>query len=354
MKDGIQGPSGQGNSRNADNLDDRWGGYVPWFLRYSEPPRGGDLAKFFARVGQRLERLMNFNEVGIGNFDQFGARLETDSLQRFHHHPGTALGGQLKGYFDPRKIRQTAEVRCQEDPEEQRVQNLFARQTSLVSFTDAMPSPSEELDRARDEADRTRIARIDRHWQVLAAERLGVLEALLIDLHETATASLGHLIRDLRRAGAEAQIPLDIRGDPPRIIPLEERLLQSGVIDPLLGRLQGRWPERARELIDAYHDLLAGRRLDEVFLGAYKSLEEIARSVADDPKFDFSQKDMQRHFAHLHPTIHQTIYKLRDHRGDTASHGRKAPNASEIRYLLFQICNVALLLLDYESQYGTM
>ena len=32
--------------------------------------------------------------------------------------------------------------------------------------------------------------------------------------------------------------------------------------------------------------------------------------------------------------------------------GRKAPEVSEIRYLLFQICNVALLLLDQEPQDG--
>lgn len=40
--------------------------------------------------------------------------------------------------------------------------------------------------------------------------------------------------------------------------------------------------------------------------------------------------------------------KLRAHRGDEAAHGRKAPAQSEIRYLLFQVCNLALLLLDQE------
>ena len=79
---------------------------------------------------------------------------------------------------------------------------------------------------------------------------------LLNELQVTATASLAELIRDLRRSGTEARIPLDTSGDPPRIIPLDERLLQETVIDPLLGRLQARWPERASELLTAYHDVL--------------------------------------------------------------------------------------------------
>jgi hypothetical protein len=79
---------------------------------------------------------------------------------------------------------------------------------------------------------------------------------------------------------------------------MDDGLLQMAVIDPLLERIEVRWPERARELIDAYHDVLAGKRLDEVFLSAY------------------------------------------------------APTVGEIRYLLFQICNVALLLLDQELRAG--
>jgi len=351
MADGIQARSEVSNGDNPSNVDDRWGGYVPWFLRYAHAPITGDFGKFFARVGQRLERLMNFNEAGIGNFDQFGARLETDSFQRFHHRLGTALGGQLKTYFDPRAIRQAAEVKCATDPEEQQVTALLAAHHSRMSFSSAMPPPEpEELMRARELADQTRSVRVDRHWRKLGAERLGVLEAILVDLHELATTSLSQLIHDLRRAGAEAKIPLDIRGNPPRIIPLDERLLQSAVIDPLLARIQARWPDRAQELVDAYHDVVAGKRLDEVFASAYKSLEEIARSLTGDQTFDFSPKDMQRHFPHLHSTIHQSIEKLRNHRGDAASHGRKAPSVSEIRYLLFQIFNVALLLLDNESQ----
>jgi hypothetical protein len=80
---------------------------------------------------------------------------------------------------------------------------------------------------------------------------------------------------------------------------MDDRLLQMAVIDPLLERIEVRWPERARELIDAYHDVLAGRRLDEVFLSAYKSLEQIARSLTGNPRFDFVPTEVQRQFPHL-------------------------------------------------------
>ncbi|MGH8291206.1 MAG: hypothetical protein ACREV7_19760 [Steroidobacteraceae bacterium] len=39
----------------------------------------------------------------------------------------------------------------------------------------------------------------------------------------------------------------------------------------------------------------------------------------------------------------------REHRVDEAAHGRGAPDSYEIRYLLFQVCNIALLLLDYNN-----
>jgi hypothetical protein len=155
------------------------------------------------------------------------------------------------------------------------------------------------------------------------------------------------LIRDLRRAFAEARVPLDIRNDPPALIPMDENLLQQAVIDPLLTRLHARWPERARELVGVYHDVLAGRNLDEVFSSAFKTLEEIARTLTGEMQFDFSPAQLKHYYPQLHPTITETIIKLRAHRGDAAAHGRQAPNPREIRYLLFQVCNVALLLLDY-------
>jgi hypothetical protein len=41
--------------------------------------------------------------------------------------------------------------------------------------------------------------------------------------------------------------------------------------------------------------------------------------------------------------------KLAAHRGDKGGHGRNAPDAIEMRYLLFSICNIALLILDYQE-----
>ena len=322
--------------------DKRWGGYVPWFLRYPQAPGEGDFDKYFRRVGQRVEQLLNF-ELSLVNVEHFGARLEAESLQRFEHRAGYALGVQLRTFFDPQRIRDGALARCQEDPEERRLKSLRAQEDSSSGFY------SEDLRRAEEQAEHTQSVRLANHWRELAAERLGVLEVLLREVHDLATTAFAKFIQDLRRSGAEAGTSLDIQGDPPRIIPMNEPLLQSAVVDPLLGRLQARWPQRAQELIDAYHDLLAGRRLDEVFSNAYKSLEELARSVTGDTKFEFSDKHLRRYFPQLHPTIHQTCLQLRAHRGDAAAHGRKAPSVTETRYLLFQVCNMALLLTESPS-----
>lgn len=142
---------------------------------------------------------------------------------------------------------------------------------------------------------------------------------------------------------------LDIKGDPPLIVPTEEPLLQEEVIDRLLPRLASRFPERAQELVKAYHDSIEGKGLDSVFSEAFKTLEEIARSLTKDASFQFDKKNLEEYFPKLHGTIHQTIIRLAGHRGDKAGHGKSAPEPHEIRYLLIGICNVALLLLDYPS-----
>ena len=98
--------------------------------------------------------------------------------------------------------------------------------------------------------------------------------------------------------------------------------------------------------------MMAAKPFDEVFANAFKTLEEIARAVTGDSSFEFSQRDMQRRFPDLHSTIHATVEKLRAHRGDEGAHGRKAPDAIEIRYLLFSVCNIALLILDYDATHS--
>ncbi|MEW6684228.1 MAG: hypothetical protein AB1451_15130 [Nitrospirota bacterium] len=118
--------------------------------------------------------------------------------------------------------------------------------------------------------------------------------------------------------------------------------------------MAAKYPARAQELIEAYQRLLKGDKPDEIFAGAFKTLEELARSMAGDSKFEFKKTDLTKYFPQLHPTIHERIAKVAAHRGDKASHGRSAPSQHEIRYLLFEICNIALLLLDHPAMPGTV
>ena len=129
---------------------------------------------------------------------------------------------------------------------------------------------------------------------------------------------------------------------------LEEPLLQKEVIDRLLLRLSSRFPERAKELIQAYHDMLGGEKeFDDIFVNAVKTVEEIGRTITEDKNFVFKKEFLGEYFPKLHPTIHETMIKLAAHRGDKGAHGRDKPHPHEMRYLLFSICNIALLMLDY-------
>lgn len=179
-------------------------------------------------------------------------------------------------------------------------------------------------------------------------DRLGVLEAILRIVPDS--TSFPKLICDIRRSFAEAGLMLDIRGTPPLITPLEESLLQKEVVDNLLPRLYDKFPERAEELISCYHRVRTGEGLDSIFSEAFKTLEEIARSITGERKFEFKRDHLTKQFPLLHPTIYGTMERLRDHRGAEAAHGKTAPDLHEIRYLLFSICNVALLLLDYPKE----
>ncbi len=266
---------------------------------------------------------------------------------------GLPLGSQLKAYFSAVEVRRLAQLGALSDPEEQHVEELRRKQGRGPprAATTLTPEENSEVLRAELSAYSTRDARTERHWAARVNERISTLEAVMrvAGQYGQDSPGLAAFVTDARRICAATHVPLDIRGSPPLIYPLEEPLLQREVIEPLLGRLAARWPERAKELVTAYHDVLAGVPLDEVFSSAFKSVEQIARSLTGDPKFDFSDADLNRHFPFLHPTIKAGITRLRAHRGDSAAHGRKAPLPSEIRFLLFQICNLALLLLDTQS-----
>ncbi len=220
------------------------------------------------------------------------------------------------------------------------------------SLTDSerVQSLESKLAEARQVAFTTKGKRLESHYRSVVIERIGVLESLLRILPNQSSANVLQLKRDIRRFFAEAEIMLDIKGDPPLIVPMEEPLLQKEVLDKLLPRLESLFPDRAKELIRAYHNSIAGEDFDTVFSEAFKTLEEIARSLTKDTSFIFDKKNLNKYYPELHPTIHETMIRLAGHRGDEAGHGRSAPDPHEIRYLLFSICNIALLLLDYNDK----
>ncbi len=288
--------------------DDRWGGYIPWFLRGESLPGSGDFGIFFDRVGQRLAICFRFAEAGPINDDMFGSYLESESLQRYRHDERGFLSSQLTQYFDSSELLKAAESIAR------------TRNHDNLSF--------------------------ERVLCKLHIERLGVLEIIL---RMPPIAASAPIQRHIRRALAEAGIPLDLSGNPPAFVPLDEPLLQREVIDRLLPRLEARFPLRAKELIEAYHDLISREKPGDIFLAAFGTLEGIAREITGDDGFMFDTAALNKHFGNLHKTVHTTMIKLAAHRGANAGHGRADPGAHELRYLLFSICNIALLLLDYEG-----
>lgn len=342
------------NPTQAPNpQDDRWGSYIPWFFRQTELPGTGNLQLFFQRLSQRLKRFFEYDEAALTNFNHFGAYLETESLQRFRFNPKIVLFDQISQFFNPDQIKTEAFTQCLQDPEAQRVKVLEMQlQSEVRSQLDIQVQRkikqlrSGPLDEAKLLDRQSQLQRMSNHFRVLAHQRLGVLEALL-QIAPNSTWLPG-LIIDIRRAFAESQIMLDLKGSPPLIVPLDEPLLQTAVIDRLLPRLATNFPQQEKDLVKAYHDLVQGVDTDAIFVLAVKALEEIARQISGRPKLTLDDhKNLKEAFPDLHPTIHATILKLTAHRGDKAGHGRQGPPLHEMRYLLFSICNVALLFLDY-------
>ena len=345
---------------STDLKDPRWGDYVPWFLRHKDFNAAGQFSTFFSLVSQRLSRLFMFNEPGIPNLPHFGSWLESESLQRFRFTSATEVSGQISYYFNPKRLDEEAKERAQNDPEEKNVENVrvkwdaarlavarnpSAEANQTVSSLYVLFGESEKASRD------TREERIAAHYNQLVIERLEVLQCLLGLLPKN-NSFTQLLIRDLRRFFAESGVMLDIivTDQVPIIRPMEEPLLQKAVLEELMPRLSSHYPDRAREFIDAYHNLLEGEEGDKVFSDAFKTLEAFARDLTGDTGFMFDRRHLDKNFGNLHATIHETLIKVAGHRGDKASHGRDAPPPHEMRYLLFAICNAALLLLDYPSK----
>jgi hypothetical protein len=312
--------------KTKDIDDKRWGGYVPWFYRNADFVLIGDYFLFFARLSGRVYQLIYYNETDIPNLNYFFHNLESKSLQRFKvdeeerfdSYAEKSCADQISKYFDKASIELRAKV-------------------INVSRNDILVRSMGELNYVKPE---------DRDFVVAFSERVSVLEDLLRLLPANSPAYLD-FINDIRRYFAEAGVSLDIDKDTKTIIPLEEPLLQKEVVDKLLPRLYSKFPDLARELVDAYHSMLNGDSFDIIFLNAFKTLEEIARQMTGYDKFEFDDNNLKKYFPAIHSTIRITITKLNAHRGDKGGHGKTSPEPYEMRYLLFCICNVALLLLDY-------
>jgi hypothetical protein len=350
----------------ADFNDPRWGGYVPWFLRHSDFAARGDFPTFFSNLSQRLKRLFKFNECNV-HLTHFGPWLETESLQRFRYDERETLDTNIHRYFSPDTLdlevsthiyNEEKELRQIEEAVRMLDRKLNPRPTTLGSGgrSGIPPIPAKYRAKAEEQyanlksrAGTLRSNAKQRHYASRVIERIGVLEALL-NILPTQTSWHAALIQDILRFFAESQVMLTIKtgdGFPPRIVPLDEPLLQVEVVDKLVPRLYEKFPERARELISAYHGLIDGKDGDSIFAEVFKTLEQLARDITLDSGFVFNKKYLDRHFPSLHSTIHETLIRLAGHRGDKAGHGKDAPPPHEIRYLLFTVCNSALLLLDY-------
>lgn len=263
---------------------------------------------------------------------------------------------QVNDYFHPETLKKEFTSKIHEDPEVKKAYALLSalrQQLNLIrlgrsSVNDrnkAIKDLEGNVHTAELHWELKRKERTDAVYLLIVNDRLGVIEILLRILPQSDL--IDNLKRDIRRFFAEAKIMLDVKGSPPFIVPMEEPLLQREVIDNLLPRLTDRFPERAKELVRAYHGMRTGEDLDSIFLEAFKTLEEIARAITNDKKFEFDRANLKKYFPHIHATTHETMIKLAGHRGDRAGHGKDSPAPYEIRYLLFSICNIALLLLEY-------
>lgn len=174
----------------------------------------------FEFIGQLLNRVFTFNEIGVPNPDQFAAKLETDTRRRFRHQLGTAVSVELERYFSLQALRSEAESRALNDAEENRVPQARTGRGPPAAAPMMTPEPP-EVSEAREFAAHTRPESVTRHELNLAHERLGVLEVLLVNLDSLPSLNrpaLDSLLADLRAIFSETNTPLDIQEEPPRLV----------------------------------------------------------------------------------------------------------------------------------------
>jgi hypothetical protein len=357
----------------GNQTDKRWEGYVPWFFRYGDYNGAGNFLRFFERASHRIYQLLAYNESGIHNLLHLESVLESKSHQVYRSikngHSASDVASRVRDYFAPTTIKKEMEILLYNDPQEIEFRELNETVNRIGSTRVKMRAilppgippvqnviPAIDVERIQREHKQMAIQmdlkaeeRQGKYYRRLFSERLGVLEVLIRILQPRKRTAFEDFIKDLRAYLAEAEIMLDIDPNTSLINPIEEQLLQKAIIDTLMPRLTSRFPERAKELTAAYHDMLTGKDFGDIFIGAFKTLEEIGRGITNDNNFQLNEKHLQKRFPKLHGTIHATIAKLDAHRGDKGGHGKASPEPHEMRYLLFSICNIALLLLDYDS-----
>lgn len=132
----------------APNLqDDRWGGYVPWFLRHPDFAILGHFDLFFDRVAHRIKQVVNRHETGISNITDLGATIEGDS-HRCIRFSGEALAAQIESYFEPARIASEADELTTRDPVVVEITNCYAallKQLAQKKEFTGIPDPSLRL-----------------------------------------------------------------------------------------------------------------------------------------------------------------------------------------------------------------
>ena len=226
----------------ADFNDQRWGGYVPWFLRQADFAARGDSPTFFSHLSQRLKRLFKFNECGV-NFPHFGSCLETESLQRFKYDEGEALETTIHRYFSPGTLDYEVRTGIQNDEKQ------LGQMEEAIAILDLALNPPPitlgfgggsgiqaipEKDRAATEkqyanmksrAETLRSNAKQKRYASLVTERIGVLKSCCVSClsKRLGTQPLFKIFYD---TFAASQVMLTIQTDDgfPRIVPLDEPL----------------------------------------------------------------------------------------------------------------------------------
>lgn len=306
-----------------DTNNKRWGEYIPFLFRTTDVTIQYESAVcFLDLICPAIQRHFKYNEANIPNINHFEELLVSDTFNRYKinileykYQPWY----RISNYFSQSNIRQDV---INDFPELKKAG--FTYGTIDITSKDYTKS----------------------HFVKYFIERVHTLEVMLHNLPNDNNWVV-KLKKDANRFFAISKIPLIYDLNLNLIKPLEEPLLQNIIDTALLPRINAISPERANEFILFYHEMLGDKPTDEIFIGAFKTLEEFTRLLTSDNKFEFKKEYLRKYYPDLHPTIVTTIEKLNAHRGDEAGHGKNAPE--EIRYLLFAIFNIALLLLDYKE-----